>query len=371
MKIIDVKVRRLRVIETMGELVPAWPGWNMTFRRGGGAFVEIRTDSGLVGIGPGADPESVGAAKEILVGKNPFDVERHAEKLAHYARGRGYGGAAGFDIALWDLIGKASNQSLASIFGGGDAAVTPYASLIQLSEPAERAEMAVRLKEEGWRAIKLRIHHENIAEDVETVRKVREAVGDVMTIMVDANQAQSATNWQPGIRWDFARALQTARELEALGVYWLEEPLPRYAFDQIARLNDSVSMPIAGGENNVGLHEFTRMLRENVYDVLQPESMVLNGITTLRKIGTLADAFGKLCVPHHGGGDIGVIAHLHLVATWRHSPFMELLHDPPIGDYRHRFAMFTSPPEVVDGRMQVPDGPGLGIDIDPGLIEPE
>ncbi len=371
MKITDIKVRRLKLVETVGELVPAWPGPSMTFRRGGGAFVEISTDEGLVGIGPAADPSLVGRAKELLVGQNPFDIERHAEKLAHYLRGRGYGGAAGFEIAMWDLIGKACDQPLVSIFGGGDDEVIPYASLIRLSEPAQRAEIAARLKEEGWRAIKLRIHHDTIAEDIETVRRVREAVGEDVTIAVDANQAQSATNWQPGVRWDYARALDTARELESLNVFWLEEPLPRYAFDDIARLNDAVSIPIAGGENNIGLHEFTRMLRENVYDVLQPESMVLSGITTLRKIGTLAEAFGKQCVPHHGGGDIGVIAHLHLVASWSHAPFMELLHDPPIGDYRHRFSMFKEPPEVIDGSMKVPSGPGLGIEIDPGMIEPE
>lgn len=371
MKITDVRVRRLKVLDTIGELEPAWPGAKMTFRRGGGSFVEISTDTGLTGIGPGADPAAVGPAKDILLGTNPFDVERHAQQLAHYARGRSYGGAAGFDIALWDLIGKASDQPLVSIFGGGDSHVTPYASLIRLSQPAERAATALRLREEGWRAIKLRIHHETIAQDIDTVRCVREAVGDEMTIMVDANQAQSATDWQPGIQWDFTRALQTARELEFLGVHWLEEPLPRYAFDDIARLNDAVSLPIAGGENNIGLHEFTRMLRDNVYDVVQPESMVLNGLTTLRKIGTLAGAFGKKCVPHHGGGDIGVIAHLHLVAAWAHAPFLELLHDPPVGDYQHRFAMFEAPPQVVDGQIQVPTAAGLGISIDADLIEPE
>ncbi len=371
MKITNVRVRRLKLLETVGEIVPAWPGANMTFRRGGGAFVEIETDAGLRGIGPAVHPSLVEPAKELLVGTNPFHVERHAEKLAHYLRGGGYGGPAGIDIALWDLIGKTSGQSLVSVFGGGDSQVTPYASLIRLSEPSERADIATRLAEEGWRAIKLRLHHETIAEDIETVARVREAVGDRVTLMVDANQAQSATNWQPGVRWDYARALATARELEALGVYWLEEPLPRYAFEDTARLNDAVSIAIAGGENNVGLHEFTTMLRGNVYDVLQPESMVLAGITTLRKIGTLADAFGKRCVPHHGGGDLGVIAHLHLVASWPHAPFMELLHDPPTGDYRHRFAMFANPPEVLNGRMGVPDGPGLGVDINPDMIDPD
>ena len=150
MKITDVIARRLKVRETVGELIPAWPGSMMTFRRGGGGFVEIMTDAGLSGIGPAVDTATVSTAKEILIGANPFDVERHAEKLAHHARGRVYGGAAGYDIALWDLIGKASEQPLVSIFGGGDDAVTPYASLIQLSDPAERADLATGLKEEGW-----------------------------------------------------------------------------------------------------------------------------------------------------------------------------------------------------------------------------
>lgn len=368
-KITSVTVRKLKLIEDVGELEPAWPGRKMDFRRGGGAFVEITTDDGLTGIGPGADPGLVDAASAQLVGTNPFDIERHAERLAHHVRGRGYNGAAGFDIALWDLIGKASGQPLASIFGGGRESVVPYASMVRLSEPAERADTASQLASEGWRAIKLRLHHETLAEDLETVRRVREAVGDRMTITVDANQAQSTTGWQPGVRWDYARALKTARELEAFDVAWLEEPLPRYAFDDIARLNDAVSIAIAGGENNVGLHEFTRMVRENVYDILQPESMVNSGITLLRKIGTLAEAFGKRCIPHHGGGDIGVIAHLHLVAAWNHAPFLELLHDPPIGDYRHKFSIFKNPPEVVDGEMPVPTGPGLGVEIDPDLIE--
>ena len=369
MKITNIKLHRLKTLKAVGELVPAWPGASMRFSRGGGAFVEIETDEGLTGIGPGASPALVERAKDLLVGTNPVRVERHAEQIAHHLRGGGYGGGAGFDIALWDLVGKAMGEPLVNVFGGGDDAVVPYASLIRLSEPAERAEQAARLAAEGWRAIKLRLHHESFDDDVATVQQVREAVGDAMTIMVDANQAQSATPWQPGVRWNYARALATAQALEQLGVYWLEEPLPRYAFDDLARLNDATNLPIAGGENNVGLHEFTRMLQDNVYNVLQPESMVLQGITTLRRIGTLAEAFGKSCVPHHGGGDIGVIAHLHLVASWSHAPFMELLHEPPIGDYQHRFAMFADGPKVINGTMAVPNGPGLGIRIDPDLIE--
>ena len=111
------------------------------------------------------------------------------------------------------------------------------------------------------------------------------------------------------------------------------------------------------------------MFENNVYDLLQPEIMVLDGITALRKVGTLAEFYGKSLVPHHGGGDIGVIAHLHLVASWDHAPYLELLNDPPIGSYVHKFSIFNEPPTVKDGWMSLPDGPGLGVEIDPAFIE--
>jgi L-alanine-DL-glutamate epimerase-like enolase superfamily enzyme len=267
-------------------------------------------------------------------------------------------------------VGKACGQPLYKIWGGAKNSVIPYASMVRLSTPEERARLASELSAAGWKAIKLRLHHETIKDDVRTVEAVRKAVGGRMEIMVDANQAQSSGGWQPGIRWDFARALQTARELERLGVYWLEEPLPRYAFNELAELNRRVDVALAGGENNLGIHEFLWMLRDGAYDILQPEGMVMGGCTDLLKIGVLAQAHGKRIVPHHGGRDIGTIAHLHLVAAWTHAPYFEMLHDPPVGDYRHQFAIFKNPPLVdKSGELAMPQGPGLGIEIDPSMIE--
>ena len=97
-----------------------------------------------------------------------------------------------------------------------------------------------------------RAHYQTLKEDVRLVDAVRKAVGDEMEIMVDANQAQSSGTWQPGVMWDFHRALQTARELEDLNCLWLEEPRQRYAFDELAELNRLVSIPVAGRENNRG-----------------------------------------------------------------------------------------------------------------------
>ena len=369
-RITDVKVVNLRVVEDVGALDPAWPVVStMNFRRGGGAIVQVHTDQGIVGIGPAMDPRHLPAVKAHLVGKDPFDVEEHAAALRFYAYGAPYRGTAGVDIALWDIIGKACGQPLYKLWGGGEDRVTPYASMIILSTPEERAEMATRLMEEGWKAIKIRIHHATLAEDVRTIETVRDAVGDKMTIMVDANQAESNGTWQPGVQWDFRRAVDSALALQELGCYWLEEPLTGFEFERLADLNASVHMPIAGGEGLPGLHDFYRACQQNVYDILQPEVLVVHGATAMRKIGTLAEFHGKQIVPHNGGGGLGVIAHLHLVASWPHAPYLELLHEPPIGDYQHGFSIMQDPPLVdSDGYIPVPQGPGLGVEIDPDLI---
>lgn len=383
LRITTIKQVELKTLRDVGVIEPAWdPGGQMRFTVGGGSIVEVHTNEGLIGIGPGIDPALLPVINAKLVDTDPFAIEQHAATLQYYARGLPYRGAAGVDIALWDLIGKACGQPLYQLWGGsrptmagtnnasgGPGRVPAYASLIGLSTPDERAELAGRLAAEGWQALKLRLHHPTLQEDLQTMAAVRQAVGDRMTIMVDANQAQSAGDWQPGIRWDLRRALTTARELDSMGCYWLEEPLPRYAFRDLAKLNAAVAMPIAGGENNPGLHEFVQMVNEDVYDVLQPESMVLNGVTALRKIGVLAALHGKQVCPHHGGRGLGTVAHLHLAAAWPHCPYLELLHDPPIGDYQSGFAMLNQPPVVdQEGFVTVPQGPGLGVEINPDFL---
>ncbi len=128
-------------------------------------------------------------------------------------------------------------------------------------------------------------------------------------------------------------------------------------------------MPIAGGENNPGMHEFVQMLEMNTYDILQPEGMVLGGMSAVKKVATLAEAYGKRVIPHHGGRGLGTIAHLHMVCALPHSPYLELLNDPPIGEYEHGWSILTEVPTVdSDGNIAAPQGPGLGVEIDPALI---
>jgi L-alanine-DL-glutamate epimerase-like enolase superfamily enzyme len=369
-KVTDVKIVNLRTVKHVGSIEPAWsPGRDMSFDVGGGSFTEVHTDAGITGIGPGMHPMLLDAVKQYLVGRSAFAVEDHAAALNYYVQNLHYQGTAGVDMALWDIIGKAANLPLYKLWGGEKEKIIPYASMVVLSTPEERAEQASSLQEQGWRAMKIRLHHETIGEDIRTVEAVRDAVGQDFTIMVDANQAQSSGTWQPGVRWDYKRAYESAVELQDLDVFWLEEPLDRYNFEDLSKLNSNVEIRIAGGENNPGLQEFVQMCEQDVYELLQPESMVMNGMTNLRKIGNLAELYNKELVPHHGGGNIGVIAHQHLVASWRHAPFMELLHDPPIGHYKNKFSIMANAPEVdSDGYMPLPTGPGIGVEIDPDLI---
>jgi len=369
LKITDIRIVNLKSIRETGKMEAAWnPGTVSVHRIGGGSVIEIHTDNGLSGIGPAIDAGALPQAKDQLIGKDPFNIEQLAGPLRYYI-GQSPRTVSSLEIALWDLIGKATGQPLYKIWGAAKDRVPAYASMIQLSTPEERVAMAVQLKSQGWKAIKLRAHYQTLKEDVRLVEAVRKAVGDDMPIMVDANQAQSFGTWQPGVMWSFRRAVDTARELERLNCYWLEEPRLRYAFDELAELNRLVNIPIAGGENNRGVHEYRWMLEQNVFDILQPDIMVADGVTGFREIGALAKAHNKRLIPHHGGGNLGTIAQLHAIASWPHAPWIEILHDPPIAAYTNGFAIMENQPLVdKEGYLNLPQGPGLGVSINRDLI---
>jgi len=368
LKITDIRIVNLKTVRETGKMEAAWnPGTVTTHRVGGGSIIEIHTDQGLSGIGPAIDTGTLEAAKAQLIGIDPFCIQEMAGPLRYYAGSPRT--VSSLEIALWDLIGKAAGQPLYKLWGAAKQRVPAYASMIQLSTSEERVRMAVELQSQGWKAIKLRAHYATLKQDVALVEAVRKAVGNGMEIMVDANQAQSSGSWQPGVMWDFPRALETAREFERLKCLWLEEPRLRYAFDELAELNRLVGIPIAGGENNHGVHEYRWMLEQNVFDILQPDVMVADGVTGFREIAVLAKAHNKRVIPHHGGGNLGTIAQLHAIASWPHAPWIELLHDPPIAAYTNGFAILENPPLVdKEGYLNLPEGAGLGVAIDKDLI---
>lgn len=373
-KITDIRVHRLKTIRETGMMESAWaPGRPYMRREGGGSVTEILTDQGISGLAPGMNPAAINTMKRLLVGQDPFDNERLGHRMRYTNGAASNWRAVGcMEIAMWDIVGKVAGQPLYKLWGAAQDRVPAYASMIQLSVPEERAEMALRLKEEGWKGMKIRIHHEKMRDDIRTIELVRDAVGDDFTIMTDANQAQSSGLWQPGIQWDFTRALDTARELKRLNVYWLEEPLRRYDYEGLAELNRLVDIPLAGGENNQGVQEFREIVEKKVYDILQPEILVTEGIQGLRAVAAMGLAHHKPVIPHHGGGQLGTIAQIHLIGTWPHCPWVEIMNDPPVSPYTNGFAVLENAPVVdAEGYINMPQGPGLGVDLDRSLIIPE
>ncbi|HEY7029951.1 MAG TPA: mandelate racemase/muconate lactonizing enzyme family protein [Thermomicrobiales bacterium] len=367
MKITAVEAEVWR-IPFSGEVRPAWsPG--TVWREKTTTVYRVRTDAGPTGIGAGqGSPQLVrDRLAPRLVDRDPFAIEHLFRTVVNWG-----GGAAavpvacGIEMALWDLVGKAAGLPLAKLWGVDSDRVRAYASLVELRSPEQRAEDALRFLDLGYRAIKLRLHAPAMKDDIAQVEAVRAAVGDRMEIMVDANQAQEpgTPGSEDDLVWGYDRALATCRELAPLGVVWLEEPLGRFEFDNLQRLAAASDVPIAGGENNVGLHEFRWLIDQDCYDVVQPDAAVSAGLGGLRKIAAYAELRHKQFAPHHGGSGLGVAAHLHLSATCANSSYVELLQEPPVLPIE-TFQGLIAEPLVPDaeGNVRLPDKPGLGVDL--------
>jgi D-galactarolactone cycloisomerase len=205
-------------------------------------------------------------------------------------------------------------------------------------------------------------------------------MGDDFIIMTDANQAgdgPDGANSGP-VRWDYKRALDTAREYERLGLYFLEEPLPRWNFDQLAQLSHASNVRIAGGEASMGLHEYRSMLEKDSLDIIQFE-ICLIGPTVARQVATLAAAYDKPCVAHVGFGP-GVFCAGHLNASLQNGVFIgpthgtgatwEILYEPPALDIDQIWSIYENAPRIdKDGYVQLSDAPGLGVTLRQDLLQ--
>lgn len=382
-KITDVQVKRVRVIKELGAFAqpPGARGPARVYRVGGDTVTVISTDAGLTGYGPGISPAMLSIARERLAGADPLDVQRLA--FALFNSGGGFNviaGGASVEVALWDLVGKVLDIPLYRLWGGGNGKLMPYASQWTTGTPEERARMAQTVREHNWRAIKFRAHFPTVKEDVALVEQTRKLMGEDFIIMCDANQAGDRPDGSNGTpaRWDYKRALDTAREYQRLGVYWLEEPLPRWDFDQLAQLRNAANLRLAGGEGSTGLHEYRGMLEKDSLDIIQFE-VGLVGPTIARQAATLAAAYDKVCVAHVGFGP-GVFCAGHLNASLQNAVFLgpaygtgptwEVLHEPPVIDVEQMWSVYENPPRLdKDGYMQLPDAPGLGITFKKDLLQ--
>jgi len=326
-------------------------------------IVFIHTDEGITGIGSGGVPVRWDVARLFLLGQDPFAIEQHVQNMRSFAFfiGRPWP----LEVALWDIIGKATGQPIYKLLGGGQQRLKAYASTGELRSPEQRVEDALRLRDEGFRALKLRFHRPNPRDDLRVLEAVRKAVGDSMDIMVDANYGWVIAPDRAPQRWDLRTAISMARAMEELGVYWLEEPLYCYDYDGLAELRRQVNLRIAGGELNQGFHEFKILLEKDCFDVYQPDVTFAGGFFQCRQIAAMLQAHGKTITPHTWTNGIGFAANLHFAASLGSCPYLEFPYDPPNWTPEVRDFMLAEPFRIdAEGYVKVPQGPGLGIELD-------
>jgi L-rhamnonate dehydratase len=341
--------------------------------------IRIHTDEGLTGVGEvDSAPEAVRALvhgadshanavglRDLLLGEDPREVERLWWKLYRgsiYAGRRGIGvhALSGIDIALWDLRGQAEGKPICELLGApARDRVRAYASTLMPDTVGEVAGRVSELRSRGFTAVKLGWGPlgRDAAHDVALARAAREAGGSDMDVMIDAGL---------GYGDDARTVIGVARELEALGVYWLEEPFGPDEYEAYAELADTVDLPIAAGEHDVTLWGFRELIERARLDVVQPDVTRCGGITETMRIAELARSRGVAAVPHAWKSGIIKAASLHVNAVLPEPALQEYcVSDTPINTalVRERF------PLDGNGQVSVPTGPGLGVELDLDVLE--
>jgi L-alanine-DL-glutamate epimerase-like enolase superfamily enzyme len=363
-----VKIERVRLERRSIELDPPFhAAWDPEPRRSFEAtLVLVATDEGLTGIGSGDTMDGFERYEHLFVGQDPLAVERHVavlETITFHA-GRYWP----LEAALWDLAGKAAGKPAAELLGGQLDRVAAYASTGEQRSPAERAESALRLREEGFKALKLRIDRTRLDEGLAAVEAVREAVGDSMEIMVDLNQGWRMPG-DIGPALDFTTVASTAGRLRELDVFWLEEPLPREDVRGYASLRQESGLRIAGGEMARTTRELEAFEAADALDVYQPDAVLSVGLLRERELAERVTARGHFFTPHTWTNGIGLLANLHLTAGVGGGPYFEFPYDPPGWTPERRDFMLAGPVRVdAEGFLTVPDRPGLGFELADGLL---
>lgn len=346
-------------------------GWLYSTRAS--CIVEISTDAGITGWGECYGPAAVNKAvietqyRSRVVGRDPFDVEVVWEDL--YNRIKDYGATgfaitalSGIDIALWDVMGRATGKPIHKLIGGAHrTSVQAYATglyFIDMDRLVEEAvEEALAYKEQGFRAIKMKIGLGDPKLDFERVRAVREAIGPEVQLAVDANHC-----------FTVPQAIRLGRMLEPLDLMWFEEPISPEDHEGYAEVTRALDMAVAGGENDFTRWGFRDIIAKKAMDIVQPDLCAAGGISECRKIAAMASAHGVECVPHAWGSAIGLAATLQWLAALPDTPpaFRPI---PPMLEFEQtpnplRDELAKQPIVQVKGMVQVPDAPGIGIEVD-------
>jgi L-alanine-DL-glutamate epimerase-like enolase superfamily enzyme len=338
-------------------------------------LVRVYTDEGLVGIGEcfRRQPEFIknqvdSLLKPALLGKDPLDTELRWRDMVRAGSAVELGGAifcavAGLDIALWDIKGKALGLPIYRLLGGKVRdSVRMYASSMRRDmTPVEEARRAASFVDAGYSAYKLHSAVPGSIDDpadhtIDTVREVRAAVGDRIEILVDVNGAFSTHH-----------AINIGRALEQLGVFHFEEPRPFYDLDGLAAVADALDIPIASGEMIFTHWQYRDLILQGRVDIIQPDIVKVPGFTEFQRIAALASAFGKPITIHNTQPTVSAVAHLHVCAAYPQILYAQEYNIEPVS-IRDRWPILKTPLEVKAGYLEVPSGPGLGVELDEQMV---
>lgn len=352
---------------------PAWiPGYPQTANRF--TLARLTTSDGVQGIAAGVaferEREGLGSLLgPYLIGLDPTDIANGRQRI----REAGYLGWSNYwlEAAFWDVLGKVEGKPVWKLLGDRDCGhesntrVEVYASTGEVHPPAQRAEEVLRLREMGFRTVKLRVHSFDPAEDIAQIETVRKAVGDSMELGVDANQGWRVALIDDAPLWDLDRATNFASACAANRIAWLEEPLDMYGWDDLAELRRRSGVPIAGGELNGGWQEFGVMLEKGCFDIYQPDATFGGGISGAVKVMRACEEQGLCFAPHTWTNGIGLAINLHVYAAGTRDHPLEYPYEPPGWVPEQRDGLLSEP-ILADaaGTIAVPEKPGLGIEID-------
>lgn len=363
MKITSIELERLVL-----PLSPAFDAaWDPVPRTSFPAtLVRVHTDEGVTGTASGDTMDGFEPYEHLFVGQDPLALARHARTLEtiSFHAGRYWP----LEAALWDLAGRALGVPVWRLLGGAADRIPAYASLGELRTPERRADDAHALVGAGFRAVKVRIARDRIAEGIAVVASIREAVGDELQIMVDLNQWwRMPGDIEPGLGPQAAR--RVVEELAEHGVLWVEEPLAGEDLTGMRMLRHQTGVRIGGGEMARGFHELRSALQADALDVLQPDVVLALGISGVRTLADLALRANRWFTPHTWTNGIGLLANLHVCCGVGGGPYLEYPFDPPGWTPERRDFMLAEPVGLdADGCLVAGDAPGLGIELDPDAV---
>lgn len=344
-----------------------------TFRFHGWTIVEVKTDDGLVGIGNVALAPRVAKIiidqylSPLIIGHDPFDYEYLWQRMYRSTHAWGRKGItmaaiSAVDIALWDLMGKATNRPVFKLLGGRTKEKIPcYASKLYRTDLDEMQREAQSYLDQGFSALKMRFGYgpnegpQGMRENIKSVAAVREVIGDDVDLMLECYMG-----------WNLEYAKRMLPKLEKFEPRWLEEPVIADDIDGYAELNRLTSIPISGGEHEFTSYGFKQLLDKKAVSVIQYDTNRVGGITVAHKVNALAEAYSVPVIPH-----AGQMHNYHLTMSTLASPMSEYfpVNDVEIGNELFYY-LFKGDPEPQNGYIDLDETiPGLGISLNKDYLD--